>query len=79
MFLERVCDPDDTVTTYRLDIVSRATGGSEDIVRTNTQPNIPAGCSTTTVAGSFDGGAMNIGNRAGDDRSLHLWANIGKF
>ena len=36
-----VFDPDDTtsgVITYRLDIVSRATDGTEDIVRNNEQP-----------------------------------------
>ncbi len=70
--------PDDTtsgVTTFRLDIVSRAVSGSENIVRTNTQPDIPAGCSATTVPSSFDG--TSIGNRGSTDRSLHLWANIG--
>ncbi len=73
-----VFDPDDTtngVTTFRLDIVSIAAGGSENVVRTNTQPDIPAGCSNTTVPGSFD--RSGTGNRAGTDRSLHLWANIG--
>ncbi len=81
-----VFDPDDTtsgVITYRLDIVSRAAGGSENLVRTNThnaQPSsIPAGCNATTVPGSFDGGDSDVGNRASTDRSLHLWANIGKF
>ena len=62
---------------YRLDIVSRAASGSEDIVRTNTQPSTPAGCSATTVPGSFDVGDSD--NSASTDRSLHLWANIGKF
>ena len=77
-----VFDPDDTTsgaTTYRLDIVSRAAGGSEDIVQTFTQPDIPAGCSATTVPSSFDEGDFDVGNRARTDRSLHLWANIGKF
>ena len=58
-----VFDPDDTtssVITYRLDIVSRAAGGTEDVVRTNTQPSTPAGCSATTVPGSFDGSEVGI-------------------
>ncbi len=74
-----VFDPDDTtsgVTTYRLDIVSRA-GGSEDLVRTNTDPRSPAGCSATTVPSSFDRGAS--GTSSSTSRSLHLWANIGKL
>ena len=79
MFLERVFDPDDTtsgVTTYRLDIVSRA-ASSEDIVRTNIAPSSPpAGCSATTVPGSFDRGASGTGSST--SRSLHLWENIGK-
>ncbi len=74
-----VFDPDDTTsgaTTYRLDIVSRDASG-EDLVRTNTHPSIPAGCSATTVPGSFDGSDPDeVGNRASTDRSLHLWANI---
>ena len=80
-----VFDPDDTtsgVTTDRLDIVSRADGGSEDIVRTDTHnadPSIPAGCSATTVPGSFDAGDPATRNRASTFTSLHLWANIGKF
>ena len=76
-----VFDLDDT--TYRLDIVSRAAGGSENLVRTDThnaQPSsIPAGCNTNTVPGSFDGGDSDVDNRASTDESLHLWANIGKF
>ncbi|XP_064386610.1 uncharacterized protein LOC135335114 isoform X6 [Halichondria panicea] len=75
-----VFDPDDTtsgVTTYRLDIVSRAALGSEDLVRTNTDPSSPpAGCSATTVPGSFDRGASGTGSRSSTSRSLHLWANI---
>ncbi len=65
-----VFDPDDTsgVTTYRLDIVSRATSGSENLVRTNT-----ADCSATAVPSSFDGTATS------GSRSLHLWANIGSY
>ncbi len=77
-----VFDPDDTtsgVTTYRLDIVSRAASNSEDIVRTNTQPSTPDGCSATTVPGSFDVGNFYVDNRVSTDRSFHLWANIGKF
>ena len=78
-----VFDPDDTtsgVTTYRLDIVSRAALGSEDLVRTNTDPSSPpAGCSATTVPGSFDRGASGTGSRSSTSRSLHLWANIGKL
>ncbi len=76
-----VFDPDDTtsgVTTYRLDIVSRAASGSEDVVGTNTDPSSPpAGCSATTVPSSFDGGAP--GTSSSTRRSLHLWANIGKL
>ncbi len=75
-----VFDPDDTtsgVTTYRLDIVSRAASGSEDLVRTNTDPSSPVGCSATTVPSSFDGGASGTGFSS--SRSLHLWANIGKL
>ena len=76
-----VFDPDDTtsgVTTYRLDIVSRAASGSEDLVRSNTDPSSPpVGCSATTVPGSFDGGASGTGSST--SRSLHLWANIGKL
>ena len=71
--------PDTTsgVTTYRLDIVSRAASGSEDLVRTNTDPSSPVGCSATTVPSSFDGGASGTGSSS--SRSLHLWANIGKL
>ncbi len=74
--------PDDTtsgVTTYRLDIVSRAASGSENLVRTNTHfdSNSPAGCSATAVPSSFDGGAA--GTSTSVSRSLHLWANIGKL
>ena len=76
-----VFDPDDTtsgVTTYRLDIVSTAASGSEDLVRTNTDPSSPpAGCSATTVPGSFDRGTSGTGSSS--SRSLHLWANIGKL
>ena len=76
-----VFDPDDItsgVTTYRLDIVSRARGGTEDLVRTNTDPSSPpAGCSATTVPSSFDRGASGTGSSS--SRSLHLWANIGKL
>ena len=71
--------PDTTsgVTTYRLDIVSRAASDSEDLVRTNTDPSSPVGCSATTVPSSFDGGASGTGSSS--SRSLHLWANIGKL
>ncbi len=75
-----VFDPDDTtsgVTTYRLDIVSRAASDSENIVRTNTDSNSPAGCSDIAVPSSFDGGAS--GTDTSGSRSLHLWANIGKL
>ena len=72
-----VFNPDD-ITTYRLDIVSRAAFNNENLVRTDTQPSVPAGCSAaTTVPGSFDGGAF--GARPITGRSLHLWANIGKL
>ena len=81
-----VFDPDDTtsgVITYRLDIVSRGTGGTENVVRTDTHnawpSSIPAGCNATTVPGSFDAGDPATRNRVSTDRSLHLWANIGKF
>ncbi len=73
-----VFDPDDTtsgVTTYRLDMVSRGSG--ENLVRTNTHSNSPAGCSATAVPNSFDRGAS--GTRTSTMRSLHLWANIGKL
>ena len=69
--------PDDTtsgVTTYRLDIVSRGSG--ENLVRTNTHSNSPAGCSATAVPSSFDGGAAGTSSTT---RSIHLWANIGKL
>ncbi len=75
-----VFDPDDTtsgVTTYRLDIVSRAASGSEDIVRTFTHPSTPDGCSATAVPGSFDSDASE--NSTSARRSLHLWASIGKL
>ncbi len=70
--------PDDTtsgVTTYRLDIVGRGSG--ENLVRTDTHSNSPAGCSATTVPSSFDGGAA--GTSTSGSRSLHLWANVGKL
>ncbi len=70
--------PDDTtsgVTTYRLDIVSGAASGSENLVRTNTHSNSPAGYSATAVPSSFDRGASGTGSSVA--RSLHLWANIG--
>ncbi len=73
--------PDDTtsgVTTFRLDIVSRASM-SENLVRTDTQPDIPAGCSASTVPSSFDEAEPDTRNRGSRDRSLHLWANIGIF
>ena len=77
-----VFDPDDStsgVTTFRLDIVSRADPDTEDVVRTFThdsQPSsTPAGCSATTVPSSFDADASD--NSTSTRRSLHLWANIG--
>ena len=48
-------------------------------MRTNSQPSAPDGSSATTVPGSFDEGNFYVDNRASTDRSLHLWANIGKF
>ncbi len=73
-----VFDPDDTtsgVTTYRLDIVSRAASNSENVVRTDTHSNSPAGCSATAVPSSFD--RRESGTTTSKSRSLHLWANIG--
>ncbi len=69
-----VFDPPDIsgVITYRLDIVS-----SENLLRTNTNPGTPTGCSATMAPSSFDRGASGIGSAS--LRSLHLWANIGKL
>ncbi len=69
-------DPPDSgdVTRYRLDLVSRAAGGTEDVVRTNTDSNIPNGCTVTEVPSSFDRRVSST--KTSSDRSLHLWANI---
>ncbi len=68
-------DPPDGsgVIRYRLDLVSRADGG-EDIRRTNSHSNNPAGCSATGVPASVS----TTGTRDSNSRSLHLWANIGE-
>ena len=70
-------DPSDDpgIARYRLDLVSRATGGSEDLRRTDTHSSNPAGCSATSVPNSLSGS----NSRDSTSRSLHLWANIGEL
>ena len=71
-------DPPDSdgQVIYRLDLVSRALN-IEDLVRTDTRPNNPAGCSTTGVPSSFDASAPD--NLIVSGRSIHLWTNIGEL
>ncbi len=72
-------DPLDSsgIVRYRLDLVSRATFNSDDIVRTNTPLSNPAGCTATRVPSSFH--LRDSSTTQSSSRSLHFWGNIGEI